>query len=246
VSVTVVVPWRGGCEWREAAWRYLSGWWAQNHPTWQVITTTDAGDGPWCKAAAVAAALPRADGDVIVVADADVLCADIGLAAAVVTAGDAPWAAPHHAVYRLTPQATVRVCNGEPLPDVTGPRTLLRGVLAESHRGVLGGGLVVLPRALWDVCPLDARFTGWGQEDLAWGWALARVAGAGWRGHSPLLHLWHPPQPRANRAAGSAASMELWGRYRRAYTAQDVLDILQEPGARCGHPAPEEVADGGR
>lgn len=233
-GVTVVVPWRGGCPWRDRAWAWLAGWWAQRHPGWQVITTSVGGDpgGPWCKAAAVAAALPRADGEVLVVADADVLCPDVAAAVDAVAAGDRPWAVPHYAVYRLTPTATERVYEHGTFPDIAGPRSLLRGQISEAHRGVAGGGMVVVPRAGWDACPLDARFTGWGQEDLAWGWALTRVLGAPWRGPAPLIHLWHPPQPRANRVAGSPASMTLWGRYRRAYTAADVRALLDEPGAR--------------
>lgn len=234
MSVTVVVPWRAGCPYREAAWAYLSGWYARAHPDWQVITTGDDGAaaGPWCKAAAVAAALPRADGDVIAVVDADVVCAGLLAAVEAVASGLHPWAVPHQSVYRLTPAATDDVLAGGPFPDVRSPRSLLRGKVAEAHRGVIGGGMVVLRREDWARVPLDARFTGWGQEDLAWGWALTRVLGGPWRGIAPLLHLWHPPQQRASRATGSAASVELWGRYRRAYTAAEVLALLDEPGAR--------------
>jgi hypothetical protein len=82
--------------------------------------------------------------------------------------------------------------------------------------------------------PLDARFTGWGQEDMAWGWALTRVLGAPWHGLAPLLHLWHPPQERSTRVVGSSAGMRLWERYRRAYTAGEVLVLLDEVGARPG------------
>lgn len=233
VTVTVVVPWRAGCPHREAAWAWLRAWYASTHPEWQVIATGDGhSTGPWCKAAAVTAALPGAAGEVIVVADADVVCAGLGAAVEAVAVGGRPWAVPHSAVYRLTPAATTTVISGGPVPDVNGPRSLLRGTISEAHRGVQGGGLVVLPRKAWDVVPIDARFTGWGQEDLAWGWALTRVLGGPWRGRSPLLHLWHPPQPRTTRVAGSTESMALWARYRRAYTAAEVAAVLREPGAR--------------
>lgn len=232
-GVTVVVPWRGGCPHREAAWEWLQDWYARTHPDWQVIATGDGGTtGPWCKAGAVAAALPAADGAVIVVADADVVCGGLRTAVEVVASGSHPWAMPHNGVYRLTPAATATVLAGGEFPDVRGPRSLIRGHIAEFHRGVPGGGLVVLPRAGWDVAPLDFRFSGWGQEDLAWGWALTRILGGPWRGTAPLLHLWHPPQPRATRATGSTESMELWARYRRAYTAAEVEALLQEDGAR--------------
>jgi hypothetical protein len=153
-----------------------------------------------------------------------------------VARGRAPWAVPHSSVYRLNPATTERVLAGAPFPDLSGPHSLLRGSVSEFHKGVAGGGLVVLPRALWDSCPLDARFTGWGQEDLAWGWALTRLHGAPWRGNAPLIHLWHPPQARNSRMAGSEESMWLWHRYRAAYSAAAVRDLLQEPGARVAGP----------
>lgn len=232
-GVTVVVPWRPGCPHRAAAWDWVSRWYARAHPDWEVIASGDGTTGgPWCKAAAVAAALPYARGGTLVVADADVVCAGIAAAVDAVASGLHPWAVPHYAVYRLTPPATETVLAGGPFPDVRAPRSLLRGHISEIHRGVKGGGLVVLPRKGWDAVPLDARFTGWGQEDLAWGWALTRVLGQPWRGPVPLLHLWHPPQPRTTRVAGSTDSMALWSRYRSAYTAAEVTAILAEPGAR--------------
>lgn len=233
MNVTVVVPWRaGGCSWREAAWGYLTGWYRETHPGWQILATPDMEDGPWCKAAAVAAALPRADGEILVVADADVVCAGLTAAVEAVATGAYPWAVPHYGVYRLTPMATLAVYDGQPFPDIGQPRSLLRDKVAEHHRGVPGGGLVVLPRYVWDEVPLDARFVGWGQEDLAWGCALTRVLGGGWRGMSPLMHLWHPPQKRQNRVAGSTESMRLYSRYRGAYTAGEILALMAEPGAR--------------
>jgi hypothetical protein len=234
VAVSVCIPWGdSGCEHRRAALGHVMAWYRQHHPWWQLIVSDPAAAAqPWCKAAAAADAIASAAGDTIVVADADVLCDGIGAAVDAVVSGRHPWAVPHHGVYRLTPEATACVYAGGEAPDARLPRSLLRGRITESHRGVVGGGLVVLRRALWDRVPLDARFRGWGQEDLAWGWALARVAGPPWRGMAPLYHLWHPPAQRADRARGSADSVHLWDRYRRSYTGDEVLALLAEPGAR--------------
>jgi hypothetical protein len=233
-AVTVVVPWRGGCEHRQAALYYAVEWWKTHHPGYQVVVATDSlePDAPWCKALAVHNGIDAADGDMIVVADADVICDGVADAVAAVEHGDYGWAVPHYAVYRLTPDSTTLALQGGPLPDTRLPRSLLREKIAEVHRGVQGGGMVVMRRDTYRRVPLDARFRGWGQEDLAWGWALKRVVGPPSPGPSRLLHLWHPPQERSTRAKGSAESMELWGRYRRSYTAAEVLALLDEPGAR--------------
>lgn len=233
-----MIPWRGGDPHREAALSHVLTRYLTEHPSWDIRLTPDRpdDDGPWVKAEAVAAAL--ADGvasEIVVVADADVWCDGLPAAVAAVQAGR-EWAVPHHAVYRLTPESTTLLLGGGPPPDTRLPHSLLRGKIAETHKGVAGGGIVVIRRGVWDVCPMDARFRGWGQEDLAWGWALARLFGPPHREAYPMLHLWHPPAPRRSRANGSEESMALYRRYRSEYTPDGVRAILAEAGARPGSP----------
>jgi hypothetical protein len=201
--ITVVVPWRAGCPHREAAWAYIRRCYEREHPGWQVIEGVC--DGPWRKAVAVADGLSKADGDIVVVADADVWC-DYTPAVRALHEGH-PWAIPHLMVHRLTPAATAAVYD-------TGH--LMGPALELPYRGRPGGGVVVLPRALIDEVPMDPRFTGWGHEDEAWATALKTVAGEPFRGVETLWHLWHPPQERPTRRKGSPESQRLYKRYRHA------------------------------
>lgn len=73
-TVSVVVPYRPDRGFRDAAWAYVRRWWATTHPDWRVVTGDAPHGGPWVKALAVADALPRATGDLLVIADADVVC----------------------------------------------------------------------------------------------------------------------------------------------------------------------------
>lgn len=232
--VSVVIPWRGGDPDRERNLAHVRGWYRRHHPGWEVVIADGGQTGPWCKATAVHAGIGRAAGRVIAVADADCITPNIGECAAVVEAAQAAWAVPHHAVYRLREEATAAVVGGVSLPDWRGPHVRLAAFVGEIHRAVIGGGVVVLDRSLWDTAPIDARFTGWGQEDLAWGWTLSRTHGLPRRMHGPCWHLWHRPQKRMTRTVGSADGQALWKRYSRAYTAAEVADLLAEPGA---HPA---------
>jgi hypothetical protein len=86
--------------------------------------------------------------------------------------------------------------------------------------------MMAITRDAYDRVPMDPRFVGWGQEDEAWGAALAAVLGNGWRGTTPLYHLWHPPQPRQNRAIGSQESRHLRGRYFKARRFPNEMDTL--------------------
>jgi hypothetical protein len=240
VTVSVLIPYRPSPE-RDPLLAHVLAWWASSFPDWQVVVGLHL-DGPWVKAHAVADALTRASGDLLAVADGDVLCVGVGEAVARVQAG-APWAVPHRRVYRLTPDATQDVLGGGPLPALPGPtRTARRhptqprqqvarhrtGPIREEHAGVAGGGLVVLPRALYEEAPLDPRFVGFGGEDTSAGRAWAVLRGQPWRGLAPLWHLYHPPQPRLSRTVGSLESQALARRYRTAATPQAVRALLAE------------------
>lgn len=234
-GVSVLVPWRPDGGHRDAAWNHLRARWEQRHPGWQVVTGA-APDGPWCKAAAVADALTRAAGELLVVADADVWSDGVQDAVTAV-AGGAPWAVPHWHVHRLTEAATAAVLAGGRMEgEVGGSRW--RRVERQPYPGYPGGGMVVLPRALYGQVPLDPRFAGWGQEDECWAAALKTVAGVPWRGGADLWHLWHPPQRRMTPRFGSREGRELYRRYQAARTPAAMRELLAEARAAAVKSAP--------
>lgn len=212
--VGVVVPWRGGCSYREAAFAWVRARWP-----WPAIT--GEAEGPWCKASAVAAALARTDADILVISDADVFC-DLSEAIEAVENG-APWAVPHRQIRRLTKESTAEVLAGTEPDDLRGQ--VLDEPAARAHPG---GGIVVLRRETWEQVPLDPRFVRWGHEDDAWGWALTALVGAPFLGSERLWHLWHPPQERRTRRLGSEQSHELQERYWRAHHRPEQMRALVE------------------
>ena len=217
MTVSVVVPWRPDGAERDAAWAWVASMWGKCYPDWQLVVGR-GGDGPWCKATAVAEGLADATGDILVVADADCWTDGVEAAVRAVEAG-AAWAIPHHLVHRLTAAATADVLRGLPL----GGRTVQR-----PYPGYPGGGITVVRRDVYAEVPLDPRFLGWGQEDESWAHALTVLAGRPWRGTAPLWHLWHPPQPRRSRRWGSTESRRLYERYRAAAAPDDVRALLAE------------------
>lgn len=213
MSVAVVVPFRGGCPHREAAWTYIQRLYAERHPDWQVIEAS-APPGPWCKAAAVGPAIDVCDAEIIVQGDSDVWTE--GLAAAVEAVEDgAPWALPHIQVHRLDVEGTAAVLGGAPWAD--------QPLAQRPYQGIIGGGYVVAPRVALQAVPLDPRFVGWGNEDEAHAMALSTLLGEPWRGTADLYHLWHPPQERWTRRRGS---QESWALRQRYATARDNLDAM--------------------
>lgn len=220
-GVAVLVPWRPGDPDRERAWSFLRPRWEQ---VGEVIEGAAPG-GPWCKAAAVADALTRTDADRLVIADADVWTSGIG--SALHALDGRAWAVPHGKVARLTAEATDAAIGAGKLPTRP-PRSMLAQQLYQGHPG---GGITVIRRAVYEDCPLDRRFTGWGQEDDSWAFALRVLHGTPWRGDADLVHLWHEPQPRRDRLRGSVENVQLFERYRRARHSRRAMRALIEEAA---------------
>ena len=213
-DVSVLVPWRPGCPHRESAWEWIRSRYATEHPDWEIVEGS-CPPGPWVKARAVHDAACRSSGRRLVVADADVWCPDL----APIVAEPHPVIIPHSFVHRLTPHETQRFMAGGQRPYETVERP---------RRGMAGGGIVILDRDLYDRCPLDPRFVGWGQEDSSWAAALTALTGKIRRHSRPLYHLWHPPQERLNRATGSVEGRVLERRYREAATHGTIDTVLAE------------------
>ena len=145
VEEEVVIPWRGGCRYRERALEFT-------RKLYPRVTIAECPLGPWSKGLALNAALRSSTADVIVVADAD--CVTDGLPAAVEAVRQgAAFAIPHRRVIRLSEESTGHyMTTGE----VRHPFD------RRPYTGMAGGGFVVARREVIASIPPDPRFTGWG------------------------------------------------------------------------------------
>lgn len=218
-QVSVIIPWRAGCPYRERSMRYVSDRLAVEHPDWQV-TLVDSTVDPFSRSDAINRGLVRSFGKIIVVHDSDVWVDDLPSAVAQVRSG-ASWALPHLHVHRLSDKASQRY--------MTGARDFVQADYDEQpYLGVRTGGSVVLSRDTITRVPADPRFRGWGGEDEAWSIALRTLVGEPWRSPEPLIHLWHPPQPRKSRAIGNEHNLALLGQYRAAKGTPEMMRRLVE------------------
>lgn len=222
MATAVLIPWRPGCPHREAAVAWvMSRYWSMGLHV--VLAETD---GPWCKAAAIAAGLEETTADRLLIADADVWCDPSDALSAL---DSHAWAVPHRWVHRLTLDATSAVLGG--YRGTFRPEVDLE---CRPYRGVTGGGVVAIRRDTYRQVPLDPRFVGWGGEDHAWGIALHHLAGKPWNGTADLIHLWHPPQPDTAPVRGPRAKVKvpidtnrnLYDRYRHAKPSRARMDAL--------------------
>lgn len=210
-AVSVVIPWRGGCPNREEAFRWVLARYAESHPGWRIVVGSPGNDS-WRKGEAVGRALCAASPGVVLVADADVWCDRLQEGVDQVLAG-APWSTPFSHVVRLSRPATRALLDGADRHALVANR---EAWLEWPYRHRTAGGAVILRREDARAVPIDPRFEGWGQEDEAWNVALATMLGPRQRLPGPLVHLWHPPAPRACREIGSETGLKLRGDYDRA------------------------------
>lgn len=225
MSIAVLIPWRTtDCPHRTRALQWVVARHAAN--AWPVVIGRHD-EGPWNKALAVDDALSQTTAETLLIADADVWCDGLPKAVRAVEDG-AAWAVPHGSVHRLSERATAQALAGEHLSYLSSAIDLLE----RAYLGIEGGGIVVLRRDTYDACPLDARFEGWGGEDESLGLALRCLRGPAWRGREPLMHLFHPPQPRVTRSTGSEESRALRRRYALARRDPEAMKSLIEEG-RC-------------
>lgn len=228
-GVLVAIPWAGTCPHRIAALAWvLKRWRAAGHDP--ALGRLPDGQ-PWVKARAVASVIEPRTEPVVVVADADVWSPGVGEAIERVRNG-APWATPHGCLHRKAPHGRLHRLSPAATSDVlAGAEPHVGMALAEGGRpypGRTGGGIVVLRRDVWEDCPLDPRFQGWGQEDEAWAMALTVLHGPPVKGEHPMWHLWHPPQERMNRGIGSTESLDLYKRYAAARTPEQMRALVEE------------------
>lgn len=220
--MTVIVPWRGGCAYRERAWTWVQRQYRRLGIT--VVRADYENTLPWCKALAVMPCVRRAADDVVAIADADVWSEGIVSAMRAITCGVAMWSMPHNKVLRLTEEVTAMFLRDDAAWTRATPTYERR-----PYVGVPGGGVVVAHRDTLLEVPLDSRFKGWGQEDEAFGYALRTLCGEPWRAGHDLIHLWHPRQPRLSDRRGSVEGWELYKRYAMAIGDRETMrSLIQE------------------
>lgn len=236
-SAAVLIPWREGQpgDGRAEAFDHVCRWWSAAHPEWPVIVgRCDEDDGPWSKGLAVWRALCRASADVIIMADADVVCADVAAPVDAVVSGAAAWAMPHRMVGRLTADSTAIVYHQGVYPPR--PASAASAAYANVHRGAPGGGMVVVRADVARAIPIDPRFRNWKFEDYAWARALTIRTGHPWMGRELLYHHWHTPAENAGTSVSvpdDSVSRRLWDRYRSVPHAEAMAVLCAEAVEEC-------------
>lgn len=228
-AVSVIIPYRPSDLTRQRAYAWIKARFEAHHPSWQVVWADCSGD-TWNKAEAVNRAALLAEGEILVISDADLFVTrkQLDAAVALVRSGRAPWAMPFNRVCRLTLGGTTRMYALP--PDDASP--IPGGAIEETQTYCVGGGMPVVSREGFDyVNGMDERFNGWGGEDRAFGWALDKLVGEHVVLDAPSYHLWHTIADKSTYASPRTDNSILAKRYRLASqerSGKTMLELVHE------------------
>lgn len=224
MSVSICVPFTGEAE-RDRNWRFLEARYRRLYPEWEIVV--EGCEGSWCKGAAINDAVSRSSGDVLIIADADVMVAPMMLLFALDALRERPWVIPAQQVWRMNEETTMRLLVGgmDDTPHPLGSGEVARVPLPLTP----GGGMFVVKREDW--VPMDERFVEWGGEDISHGRALETLLGPFKQLPGILWHLWHEPmEMREGRRCTLQECEDLANRYYAALGNPDEMRaLLHEP-----------------
>lgn len=185
MSVSVIVPWRTDNGERQILWDWNRERWEKLFPYWELIEI-DSFDSPFSRGKSRNQGVKKAQGDIIVIADADTIPLVEELAAAVDVAQDAGWVIAYgkDRYYNITEQKTNWMLTQDPLMDVVEPEDGEWDFKLTSW-----AGMIVMKKE--NFVPYDERFVGWGWEDNAFQSVMAQYVGQPIRVGGWVGHMWH-------------------------------------------------------
>lgn len=222
MTVTVVVPYRGGQPHRERAFAYTRDHLSSVLPGAPIIVA-DSGHETFNRAASRNAGVLQAEPGVVVVCDADTLVQRRPVEDAVEAAADGRLHLPYTFFRQLTRDHTRRV-----IDEGAG----LRASKPEFMVTTAVGGCVVMDRDAYLAVGQDEGFHGWGGEDVAFKFACDALLGPTVRHPGLMFGLWHPSEMDRS-SEGYRRNIARQNRYRAARRDAVRMRALQEELA-CG------------
>lgn len=233
-DVTVIVPYRHGDEHRDRLWAWCRKWWTTWFPQF-VVTVADSAGDEFNRGAARNVAARCAEGDILVIADADTIVDPPRLEDAVeaVRTGTAPWVIPYAegCYYNLSATATARRLQFA--PDPVAPITEPWDPEDWEFKLTSSAGCLVVRKGDYWTAGGHPEFPTWGYEDDCFRDALDVLVGPHQRTPGFALHLWHPASEE--QRFGNPLidyNRKVARQYKRATTKAQMTQVVATHGSR--------------
>lgn len=160
------------------------------------ICIGESNQQPFPKAKVINEAVKKSNGEILVIADADLFFDPSLLEQAIKQLENNAWVIPFKKVFNISKKSTQELLKTEPVWPV--PIELE----TRKRKYAAMGGINIVPRKYFDkVGGFDERFVGWGGEDDAFAASMNNICGYVKRMDGTLYHLWHSRRSLGNYAA---------------------------------------------
>jgi predicted glycosyltransferase involved in capsule biosynthesis len=230
-GISLLVPYKKNIDpRRDITWEWLKKYWKHELPGAEIIVSSDHSKHghSFSKTTAVNNAANQANGDIFVILDADCfISGDVILECAEKIRearkfGDPLWFVPYRNFYRLNQETSLYILMSDPKDPMrmkTPPdkNTLVPSERNDSSHGHSYGAMIqMLPREAFELVKgMDARFNGWGGEDVSFLRAVDTLYCHHKTSNNDVYHLWHP-------TFGSSANQRTWSGQKSAGTNSDL------------------------
>ena len=197
-KVSVIIPISKNIKVREQNFRWVEEFYKKLMPNYE-LCIGESDEQPFPKAKVINEAVKRSTGDILIIADADLIYDPAIIEESIKLLNSHAWVIPFRSVYNISQESTEQLLKEEPEWPIP------IDVETKKRPNAAKGGVNIMPRKHFEtVGGFDERFVGWGGEDEAFAVSLSAMCGRVKRLDESLYHLWHKQrnfsQYKSNRA----------------------------------------------
>lgn len=236
-TISIVFPWRAGDPEREASMQHTVKWYKDCFPEAEIVFADDDDQEHFNRGRALNHGVAKSTGEVLILADADLIIAHKTLRNSVARAHEFGMIIPFSGINYMNQSATRKILNGSP------PFVNYAGItpfMAKSQ-----GGCNIMTRLNWERSGgFDTKFRGWGFEDAAFSVNVRLYAGPLYWEPGCAVHLYHRSARNVNNGLYDK-SQTLCKEYEKALENAKVVPSKEDknycikPGYKANYSAAE-------
>ncbi|MBY6088672.1 galactosyltransferase-related protein [Priestia flexa] len=191
-KVSIIIPISFIDSTRKDAFLFVEKYYKKFFPDYELcIERCD--ETPFPKSRTINRCVKKSSGDILIIADADILINPKIIRNSIKLLDYSPWIIPFNEVINIKKESTAHLLK-------TTPEWPVPAFLETVKRPFMGhGGINIVPRNYFDqIYGFDERFVGWGGEDDAFAASLNALCGYVKRLQNSVYHLWHDRQQTGN------------------------------------------------
>jgi len=222
-DISIIVPYKPDGGYRDMNWSWIKRRYSCLMPNAEICIGNDNSE-PFSKSSSINKAANFASGDILIIADADILFDPIQVEAALNNLSSYAWITPFVNRIELGEKDSMELISKDPNVDI---ENISFSDYKITQPGV--GSICILKHEAFDIVKgFDERFKGWGGEDCAFEMSLETLCGQRYQPPgSKIWHLYHPqPVTLTYQSPTYPANYALYERYLGANGKVELMKAL--------------------